>query len=103
MKTSYCYWAGPWKPAGPWPHSAYSDRAEGSAAAWLGASAHDHLAQLGRGEGPCRRRDATAARLRQRAGGHCRPVQGKRASTRGSQASVELEQAARKGGGGEEG
>ena len=73
-------------------------------AAWPGASAHGHLAQLGQGEGGSRRRrDITAAWLGQRAVGHCRPVQGKRASARGSQASAELEQAARKGGGGEEG
>ena len=36
MKTSYCYWAGPWEPSGPRPHSACSDRAKGSAAAWQG-------------------------------------------------------------------
>ena len=44
MLSSYSYWAGPWKPTGPRPHSACSDRAKGRAAAWLGASAHGHLA-----------------------------------------------------------
>ena len=51
MKFSYYYWAGPWKTTGPRPHSACVDRANGRAAAWLGASAQASLAQLGRGEG----------------------------------------------------
>ena len=62
MKFSYYYWAGPWKPTGPRPHSACADRAKGRAAAWLGASAQASLAQLGRGEGatPASRRHGGA-------------------------------------------
>ena len=72
-------------------------------AAWPGASAHGHLAQLGQGEGHAgaetsRRRGSASG-----AGGHYRPCQGKRASARGSQRVGECEQAARHGGEGGEG
>ena len=104
MKTSYCYWAGPRESAGPRPHSACAAQAKGKSGGLSGASAHGLLAQLSRGEGRSRRRrDVVAARLGRRAGGHCRPGQGKRASAWGSQGVGECEQANRKGEGGEEG